>query len=142
MSKERLLSTLALIRSGIEIGAKEWNLRALREDDDEEERQDSELASSLMEDVYDLSSSLSKGTLSSPLLSNSVTEKFTNLFRYRFCCCRFSDILYSIETWNWVSSLGRRWNRRYRTRSKFATFREFFLRLLLGNRLRLTVITM
>ncbi|GAA5988713.1 hypothetical protein JCM5350_001988 [Sporobolomyces pararoseus] len=60
MSKERLLSTLALIRSGIEIGAKEWNLRALREDDDEEERQDSELASSLMKDVYDLSSSLSK----------------------------------------------------------------------------------
>ncbi|GAA5964623.1 hypothetical protein JCM3765_007645 [Sporobolomyces pararoseus] len=60
MSKERLLSTLALIRSGIEFGAKEWNLRALREDDDDEEKQDSELASSLMKDVYDLSSSLSK----------------------------------------------------------------------------------
>ncbi|GAA5881145.1 hypothetical protein JCM16303_004817 [Sporobolomyces ruberrimus] len=60
LSKERLLSTLALIRSGIEFGAKEWSLRALREDDDDDEGKDAELAKSLMKDVYDLSGTLSK----------------------------------------------------------------------------------
>ncbi|GAA5847602.1 hypothetical protein JCM3766R1_000806 [Sporobolomyces carnicolor] len=60
MPKERLLSTLALIRSGIEIGAREWSLRALREDEDHEDDNDAELATSLMRDVYELSSTLSK----------------------------------------------------------------------------------
>lgn len=65
MPKERLLSTLALIRSGIEIGAREWSLRALREDEDHEDDNDAELATSLMRDVYELSSTLSKGEPSS-----------------------------------------------------------------------------
>ncbi|GAA5902878.1 transport protein particle complex II subunit TRS130 [Sporobolomyces salmoneus] len=62
MSKERLLSTLALIRSGIEFGAKEWSLRALREDEDheDEENKDGHLATTLMKDIYDLSSTLTK----------------------------------------------------------------------------------
>lgn len=63
MSKEQLLSTLALIRSGIEYGAKEWNLRALAEDGEGREK-DIEVATSLMQDVYDLSRTLSKGECS------------------------------------------------------------------------------
>ncbi|GAA5937732.1 transport protein particle complex II subunit TRS130 [Sporobolomyces koalae] len=59
MSKERLLSTLALIRSGIEFGSKRWSLRALREDGDGHEK-DKELATTLMEDVYKLSATLTK----------------------------------------------------------------------------------
>lgn len=61
MSKERLLSTLALVRSGIEFGAKEWNLRALTEDGDGNEK-NVDLATSLMKDVHALSADLSKGT--------------------------------------------------------------------------------
>ncbi|GAA5838208.1 hypothetical protein JCM5353_006041 [Sporobolomyces roseus] len=59
MSKERLLSTLALVRSGIEFGAKEWNLRALTEDGDGNEK-NVDLATSLMKDVHALSADLSK----------------------------------------------------------------------------------
>ncbi|KAI5476177.1 hypothetical protein MNV49_000338 [Pseudohyphozyma bogoriensis] len=52
MTKERLLSSLALIRTGVEFGGKEWKL-----DTDEDEV---ELARRLMKDVYDLSKTLSK----------------------------------------------------------------------------------
>ncbi|GAA6060213.1 hypothetical protein JCM10212_002292 [Sporobolomyces blumeae] len=59
MPKERLLSTLALVRSGVEFGAKEWTMPSLHEDGDGKEK-DAELAKKLMEDVHELSTTLSK----------------------------------------------------------------------------------
>ena len=73
MSKERLLSTLALVRSGIEFGAKEWNLRALTEDGDGSEKV-VELAASLMKDVHELSAELTKGALT--MFSDSARADF------------------------------------------------------------------
>ena len=63
MSRERLLSTLALIRAGVEFGSTSWSLDAVTEPSEHRSReQDSaELAQQLMEDVYNLSSTLSKG---------------------------------------------------------------------------------
>lgn len=66
MAKERLLSTLALIRAGVEQGARRWSLDALAEgaeDDVEAEEKRAQLARALMGDVYDLSGKLSKGEL-------------------------------------------------------------------------------
>ncbi|GAA5867144.1 hypothetical protein JCM1840_001497 [Sporobolomyces johnsonii] len=62
MPKERLLSTLALVRAGIEFGSKKWELSALGDGGSGEERrvQNAKVAKQLMEDVYQLSSTLSK----------------------------------------------------------------------------------
>lgn len=87
LSKERLLSTLALIRSGIEFGAKEWSLRALREDDDDDEGKDAELAKSLMKDVYDLSGTLSKGlSICRPDYSEVAADFICSFGRFRRRC--------------------------------------------------------
>ncbi|SCV73847.1 BQ2448_6277 [Microbotryum intermedium] len=56
MDKEELLSTLALIRAGVEFESKKWDLEGF-----EKEGEDSEsLAKRLMKDVYELSKGLSK----------------------------------------------------------------------------------
>ncbi|GAA5971043.1 hypothetical protein JCM21900_002788 [Sporobolomyces salmonicolor] len=62
MPKERLLSTLALVRAGIQFGSKKWELPALSDGGSGEERrvQNAKLAKQLMEDVYQLSGTLSK----------------------------------------------------------------------------------
>lgn len=58
MPKERLLSTLALVRAGIEYGSKVWRLEPVGEGDPESGER---LAKHLMDDVYSLSSGLAKG---------------------------------------------------------------------------------
>lgn len=64
MAKERLLSTLALVRAGVEQGSKAWTLdppdfgTGAGEDDGERR---TGLARELMKDVYDLSGKLTKG---------------------------------------------------------------------------------
>ncbi|CEQ40052.1 SPOSA6832_01657 [Sporobolomyces salmonicolor] len=62
MPKERLLSTLALVRAGIQFGSKKWELPALSDGGSGEEQrvQNAKLAKQLMEDVYQLSGTLSK----------------------------------------------------------------------------------
>lgn len=56
MPKERLLSTLALVRAGIEFGDNVWHL-----EQDEGEDGAKDLAAKLMKDVYELSGGLNKG---------------------------------------------------------------------------------
>ena len=69
MTKERLLSTLALVRAGVEHGSKRWTLDppdfGTGKDEDETDRRTG-LAKQLMADVYDLSGKLTKGQ--SPIL--------------------------------------------------------------------------
>lgn len=64
MAKERLLSTLALIRAGVEHGSKAWALdlpdSGTGASGDDGERRTA-LAKQLMGDVYDLSGKLTKG---------------------------------------------------------------------------------
>lgn len=67
MSKERLLSTLALVRTGVEFGGKTWGLDLNRG----KETVRSSLADKLMKEIYDLSALLTKG--SSPFLNASIT---------------------------------------------------------------------
>lgn len=67
MSKERLLSTLALLRAGIELGSKSWSLGLEGDGTDSVKASNAarlELAKRLTDDVYQLSSTLSKGELS------------------------------------------------------------------------------
>ncbi|GAA5867425.1 hypothetical protein JCM8547_007499 [Rhodosporidiobolus lusitaniae] len=85
MPRDRLLSTLALVRSGMVTGAQRWELDALVEEsaawgDIEKKRA---VASSMMKDVYELSSSLSKDfaavafpTFSLRLQSRNATRAF------------------------------------------------------------------
>lgn len=63
MSRERLLSTLALIRAGAELGTSRWNLDSVCEPSLKHSREEdmSNLAKKLMNDVYTLSSKLAKG---------------------------------------------------------------------------------
>lgn len=63
MQKERLLSTLALIRSGVEFGARIWTLdvMGMSEATGAEDEGRARLAKKLMEDVHTLSKTLSKG---------------------------------------------------------------------------------
>lgn len=63
MSRERLLSTLALIRAGVEFGSKTWSLDAVEDPSVHRSRGEdmTTLAKKLMDDVYSLSSTLSKG---------------------------------------------------------------------------------
>jgi len=63
MSRERLLSTLALIRAGVEFGSKSWSLDAVEDPSVHRSRGEdmTTLAKKLMDDVYSLSSTLSKG---------------------------------------------------------------------------------
>lgn len=63
MSRERLLSTLALIRAGVEFGSKSWSLDAVEDASLHHSREQvmARLATKLMDDVYALSSTLSKG---------------------------------------------------------------------------------
>lgn len=65
MSRERLLSTLALIRAGVEFNSKTWSLDAVEEPSELHSKEDDSatLARRLMDDVYSLSSALSKGRL-------------------------------------------------------------------------------
>ncbi|ORY76938.1 trafficking protein particle complex subunit 10 [Leucosporidium creatinivorum] len=62
MSRERLLSTLALIRAGVEFGSKSWSLDAVEDPSVHRSRGEdmTTLAKKLMDDVYSLSSTLSK----------------------------------------------------------------------------------
>lgn len=60
MPKERLLSTLALIRAGVEYGSTLWSLDVASQLSPTIEGL-SDLAKRLMDDVYSLSSLLSKG---------------------------------------------------------------------------------
>ncbi|BGP09807.1 hypothetical protein JCM10049v2_005681 [Rhodotorula toruloides] len=60
MSKDRLLSTLALVRSGVTVGSKEWGLEPVLDHVVDWKRQNAELAKKLMDDVYQLSATLSK----------------------------------------------------------------------------------
>lgn len=65
MPKERLLSTLALVRAGVEYRSKVWALDIDQEASialSPQERM-AELAEKLMDDVYKLSTMLSKGEL-------------------------------------------------------------------------------
>ena len=56
MEKERLLSTLALVRAGIEYGSTDWVLG-----DEKEQREKEHKSSQLMAAVYELSGKLTKG---------------------------------------------------------------------------------
>ncbi|SDA01500.1 BZ3500_MvSof-1268-A1-R1_Chr10-1g02728 [Microbotryum saponariae] len=56
MNKEELLSTLALVRAGVEFESKKWDLRGVEKEGEDEEG----LAKRLMKDVYELSKGLSK----------------------------------------------------------------------------------
>lgn len=73
MPRERLLSTLALIRAGVELGSKEWDLDAVHEASMRFTRTEDmeKLATQLMKDVYDLSSTLSKGERHRPVQCQS-----------------------------------------------------------------------
>lgn len=71
MPKEKLLSTLALVRAGVEYGSKVWTVETAEHAEihlSEQERM-ADLAQKLMDDVYTLSSMLNKGErpLSSPV---------------------------------------------------------------------------
>lgn len=61
MPRDRLLSTLALVRSGVIVGSKEWALEPVLDQVVDWKRQNTELAKKLMDDVYRLSGTLSKG---------------------------------------------------------------------------------
>lgn len=67
MPKERLLSTLALVRAGIEYGSKTWSLEPFGDGDAESVEG---LAKRLMDDVYTLSNSFAKGA--SSFISSSI----------------------------------------------------------------------
>ncbi|SGY18944.1 BQ5605_C014g07514 [Microbotryum silenes-dioicae] len=56
MDKEELLSTLALVRAGVEFESQKWDLRGVEKEGEDEES----LAKRLMKDVYELSKGLSK----------------------------------------------------------------------------------
>lgn len=73
MSRERLLSTLALIRAGVEFDSKTWSLDAVEDPSVYRSRGEDTrtLATKLMDDVYSLSSTLSKGE-SSFVLSQAI----------------------------------------------------------------------
>ncbi|BGP50119.1 hypothetical protein JCM10450v2_006030 [Rhodotorula kratochvilovae] len=60
MPRDRLLSTLALVRAGVEVGGRRWGLEALMEDEVDAREQNEELAKRLMKDVYELSGALTK----------------------------------------------------------------------------------
>ncbi|GAA5906420.1 hypothetical protein JCM8208_004655 [Rhodotorula glutinis] len=60
MPRDRLLSTLALVRAGVTYGGKTWGLEALVEEGAEVESQNEVCARRLMRDVYDLSATLTK----------------------------------------------------------------------------------
>ncbi|BGP01777.1 hypothetical protein NBRC10513v2_005416 [Rhodotorula toruloides] len=60
MPKDRLLSTLALVRSGVSVGSKEWGLEPVLDHVVDWKRQNAELAKKLTDDVYQLSATLSK----------------------------------------------------------------------------------
>ncbi|KPV71634.1 uncharacterized protein RHOBADRAFT_56475 [Rhodotorula graminis WP1] len=60
MPRDRLLSTLALVRAGVTYGGRTWGLEALVEEGAEVHSQNEECARRLMRDVYDLSATLTK----------------------------------------------------------------------------------
>ncbi|GAA5977541.1 hypothetical protein JCM10908_005008 [Rhodotorula pacifica] len=60
MPREQLLSTLALVRAGVPVGGKTWNLDELLDDSMDRAAQSVALASKLMGDVHRLSSALTK----------------------------------------------------------------------------------
>lgn len=61
MSRERLLSTLALLRSGVEFRSNSWRLETAGAVDTGAGKSSVELAKKLMDDVYELSGTLTKG---------------------------------------------------------------------------------
>lgn len=61
MSRERLLSTLALLRSGVEFRSNSWRLETAEAVDTGSGDSSVELAKKLMDDVYQLSGTLTKG---------------------------------------------------------------------------------
>lgn len=66
MPRDRLLSTLALVRAGVTYGGRTWGLEALVEEGADVESQNEECARRLMRDVYELSATLTKGAFSLP----------------------------------------------------------------------------
>ena len=98
MPKDRLLSTLALVRAGVEYSSKIW---AIEIDDDASvalspQERTVELAQKLMDDVYSLSTMLNKGD--QPLPPTQVTKPFCSpfvvvLLRLRFCRSGVPDFL-------------------------------------------------
>ncbi|GEM10221.1 transmembrane protein [Rhodotorula toruloides] len=73
MPKDRLLSTLALVRSGVTVGSKDWGLEPVLDHVVDWKRQNAELAKKLMDDVYQLSATLSKGDGGRPVDEDGVT---------------------------------------------------------------------
>lgn len=84
LDKDRLLSTLALVRAGVEFESKIWQLEGFGLEGEE-------LAKKLMEDIYRLAGLLSKGELRFEL----TRPKTDDCFRFR-CYC-FSYFLDAIE---------------------------------------------
>lgn len=86
MSKERLLSTLALVRAGIEYGSKVWSLDTLREASSSMSKEEGNrvLAQRLMDQVYELSGLLLKGTSTLGAVGADAN---------RLCCHCFPDLL-------------------------------------------------
>lgn len=71
LSKERLLSTLALVRTGVEFCSKQWGLDLNRG----KETVRSSLADKLMKEIYDLSALLTKGASINPHFCIALTSR-------------------------------------------------------------------
>ncbi|GAA5999266.1 transport protein particle complex II subunit TRS130 [Rhodotorula paludigena] len=77
MPRDQLLSTLALVRAGVEYGSPRWSLDALLDGDDGADlaAQNEKLAKRLMDDVYRLSATLTKDFAAVAFPTFSITLK-------------------------------------------------------------------
>lgn len=106
MPRDQLLSTLALVRAGVEYGSRRWSLDALLDGDDGADlaAQNEKLAKRLMDDVYRLSATLTKGAWLSRFRTRVST--FPDSRVRRLCRRRVSDVLDYAQGGLWRASSG------------------------------------